>query len=60
VAAESASNADADADAVDGLTLEWAVEMPAVGGAVPDDLPVVTSPYPLLDTREGVDAEEDS
>jgi cytochrome c oxidase subunit 1 len=58
VAAES--DADADEDAVDGLTLEWAVPTPAVGGAVPDELPPVASPYPLLDAREGTDAKEDS
>jgi cytochrome o ubiquinol oxidase subunit 1 len=31
-----------------GLTLEWAVARPATGGALPEDLPAVTSPYPLL------------
>lgn len=34
-------------DAPAGLTLEWAFPRPTTGGAVPEDLPAVTSPYPL-------------
>ncbi len=44
-------------DDVDGLTLEWAFPRPAVGGVELEDLARVTSPYPLLDAREGTDEE---
>jgi heme/copper-type cytochrome/quinol oxidase subunit 1 len=46
-------------DDVEGLTLEWAYTRPAAGGVELEDLARVTSPYPLLDAREGTD-EEDS
>ena len=47
----------ATADGVDdgeqaGGTLEWAASSPAHGDEVPDDLPAVTSPYPLADARD--------
>ena len=43
---------DPPVDPYDGLTLEWLMPSPAVGGVAPVDLAVVTSPYPLLDLRE--------
>jgi heme/copper-type cytochrome/quinol oxidase subunit 1 len=51
-AARDAADGDGADDDVAGLTLEWAFPTPAVGGVAPD-LPEVSSPYPLLDAREG-------
>ncbi len=44
---------DGGSTEVEGLTLEWAFPLPVQGGTVPEDLPAVTSPYPLADAREG-------
>lgn len=41
----------------DGLTLEWASPTPVIGGVELQDLARVTSPYPLLDAREGSEEE---
>lgn len=43
----AARSADSDDDEPAGQTLEWAFPRPTNGGSVPDDLPAVTSPYPL-------------
>lgn len=51
--------ADGPTEGAQGLTMEWAFPSPAVGGSVPDDLPEVTSPYPLLDAREGDGADKE-
>ena len=56
-AAGDAADGPVDDD-VRGLTLEWAFPRPAVGGVELEDLARGTSPYPLLDAREGADEEE--
>jgi hypothetical protein len=43
-----------------GLTLEWATASPPVLGNFTEPLPPVTSPYPLLDLRDGGDAGEEN
>jgi cytochrome c oxidase subunit 1 len=51
-AARDAEDGPDDDDGVQGLTLEWSYPTPTAGGTVLD-LTEVTSPYPLLDAREG-------
>ena len=46
-------DADAPIDPFDGLTLEWQVPSPAVGGERTALIPEIASPYPLLDAKEG-------
>ncbi len=54
VAAVRSSGDDTGDEPVEGgLTLEWAFPAPASGGVGLADLSRVTSPYPLLDAREG-------
>lgn len=43
-----------------GLTLEWATASPPAAGNFTEPLPPVTSPYPLLDLRDGGDAGEEN
>ena len=53
VRSASAAAADGGDDEPVGGTLEWVAASPARGDDVPDDLPTVTSPYPLADARDG-------
>ena len=55
-AARDAEDGPDDDDGVHGLTLEWSYPTPTAGGTVLD-LAEVTSPYPLLDAREGTTKE---
>ena len=57
VGAARTAQHEPEAGTTDGLTFEWAFATPAEGGAVPEDLPAVTTPYPLLDAREGTEEE---
>jgi hypothetical protein len=43
-----------------GLTLEWATATPPAPGNFTEALPPVSSPYPLLDLREGGDGTEET
>jgi heme/copper-type cytochrome/quinol oxidase subunit 1 len=43
-----------------GLTLEWATASPPVTGNFTEPLPAITSPYPLLDLRDGGDGTEET
>jgi heme/copper-type cytochrome/quinol oxidase subunit 1 len=54
-AARDAADGATD-DEFDGLTLEWSYPTPTSGGTILD-LAEVTSPYPLLDAREGTTKE---
>ncbi len=53
----SASAQDEDGEApenpFDGLTLEWQTPSPAMGGERTAEIPLIESPYPLLDEKEG-------
>lgn len=46
---------DPAGEPVQGLTLEWSFPNPAGGGIGLPELARVTSPYPLLDAREGTE-----
>jgi cytochrome c oxidase subunit 1 len=50
--------ADDDAGTPEGATLEWSFPSPASGGVGLEDLARVTSPYPLLDAREGTEEKD--
>ena len=50
---------DEEGDTPEGATLEWSFPSPAGGGVGLPELARVTSPYPLLDAREGTDQEKD-
>lgn len=47
-------------DDASGLTLEWAVPSPPTATAHGPAVPAITSPYPLLDLREGTVPSEES
>ncbi len=53
----SASDEDEDVQApenpFDGFTLEWQTPSPAMGGERTAEIPLIESPYPLLDAKEG-------
>ena len=51
--AASAGHADPTEDDQSGLTLEWAVASPPAPEGAGFTVPAVSSPYPLLDLREG-------
>lgn len=53
LSAASAGHADPAEDDRTGLTLEWAVSSPPAPAAAGFTVPEISSPYPLLDLREG-------
>lgn len=58
-AARAGADGPSQPDAT-GLTLEWATASPPAPGNFTEPLPPVTSPYPLLDLRDGGDAGEEN
>ncbi|MEI2638634.1 MAG: cbb3-type cytochrome c oxidase subunit I [Microthrixaceae bacterium] len=56
--AASAGHADPTADDSTGLTLEWAFASPPAPAGAGFSVPAVSSPYPLLDLREGPDSSD--
>lgn len=58
-AARSGDDGPSEIDGT-GLTLEWATASPPAPGNFTEPLPQVTSPYPLLDLRDGGAADEEN
>lgn len=60
IRAAGVGHSDPVEDDEDGLTLEWSAASPPAPSAQAPAVPAISSPYPLLDLREGVAPSEES